>query len=160
MLRFVGGSTPCGVMNTDLLGEIEEFLTGTRHAAVGSRRLATVLFTDIVGSTEAVRGLGDQAWRDRLTAMTSSPRDRYPASGRLVKTTGDGVLATFDGPAAAIHCAQAIGDAVSQIGFGIRCGIHVGEVEQRVRMTSQVSRVHTAQRICSAAQRADILSPV
>lgn len=141
----------------DLAGEIEEFLTGTRHAALGNRRLVTVLFTDIVGSTEAVQGLGDQAWRDRLDRhdlLTERQLSRF--GGRLVKTTGDGVLATFDGPAAAIRCARAIADAVSQIGVSIRCGIHVGEVEQRDDDIAGIA-VHTAQRICSAAQQGEIL---
>jgi len=143
--------------DTDLVGEIEEFLTGTRHAALGNRRLATVLFTDIVGSTEAVRILGDQAWRDRLDRhdlLTERQLSRF--GGRLVKTTGDGVLATFDGPAAAIRCAQAIADALSQIGVDIRCGIHVGEVEQRDDDIAGIA-VHTAQRICSAAQPGEVL---
>jgi class 3 adenylate cyclase len=143
--------------DTDLVGDIEEFLTGTRHAALGNRRLATVLFTDIVGSTEAALGLGDQAWRDRLDRHDLlTERQLLRFSGRLVKTTGDGVLATFDGPAAAIRCAQAIADAVSQIGFGIRCGIHVGEVEQRDDDIAGIA-VHTAQRICSAAEPGEIL---
>ena len=143
--------------DTDLVGDIEEFLTGTRHAALGNRRLATVLFTDIVGSTEAARGLGDQAWRDRLDRhdlLTERQLSRF--GGRLVKTTGDGVLATFDGPAAAIRCAQAIADAVSQIGIDIRCGIHVGEVEQRDDDIAGIA-VHTAQRICSTARPGEIL---
>jgi class 3 adenylate cyclase len=122
-----------------------------------NRRLATVLFTDIVGSTEAALGLGDQAWRDRLDRHDLlTERQLLRFSGRLVKTTGDGVLATFDGPAAAIRCAQAIADAVSQIGFGIRCGIHVGEVEQRDDDIAGIA-VHTAQRICSAAEPGEIL---
>lgn len=143
--------------DTDLVGDVEEFLTGTRHAGPGNRRLATVLFTDIVGSTETARLLGDQAWRDRLDRhdlLTERQLARF--GGRLVKTTGDGVLATFDGPAAAIRCAQAIADAVSQIGVGIRGGIHIGEIEQRGDDIAGIA-VHTAQRICSAAQPGEIL---
>ena len=138
--------------DTDLVGDIEEFLIGTRHAALGNRRLATVLFTDIVGSTESVRILGDQAWRDRLDRhdlLTERQLSRF--GGRLVKTTGDGVLATFDGPAAAIRCAQAIADVVSQIGVDLRCGIHIGEIEQRDDDIAGIA-VHATQRICSAAQ--------
>jgi len=143
--------------DTDLVGDIEEFLIGTRRASLANRRLATVLFTDIVGSTEAARILGDQAWRDRLDRhdlLTERQLSRF--GGRLVKTTGDGVLATFDGPAAAIRCAQAIADAVSQIGVAIRCGIHIGEIEQRDDDIAGIA-VHIGQRICSAAQPGEIL---
>src|ERR1700683_4196839 len=141
--------------DTGTVGEIEEFLTGTRHAPTGKRRLATVLFTDIVQSTEAVRSLGDQAWRDRLDRhdlLTERQVSRF--GGRLVKATGDGVLATFDGPAAAIFCAKA--DGVAQIDVSIRCGVHIGEIEQRGEDVAGIA-VHTAARICSAAQPAEIL---
>jgi class 3 adenylate cyclase len=143
--------------DTDVVGEIEEFLTGTRRAPTGNRRLATVLFTDIVESTEAVRTLGDQAWRDRLDRhdlLAGRQISRF--GGQLVKSTGDGVLATFDGPAAAIRCAKAIADGVAQIGVSIRCGIHVGEVEQRDEDIAGIA-VHTAQRICSAAEPGETL---
>ena len=143
--------------DTGTVGEIEEFLTGTRHAPTGKRRLATVLFTDIVQSTEAVRSLGDQAWRDRLDRhdlLTERQVSRF--GGRLVKATGDGVLATFDGPAAAIFCAKAIADGVAQIDVSIRCGVHIGEIEQRGEDIAGIA-VHTAARICSAAQPAEIL---
>ena len=143
--------------DTDTVGEIEEFLTGTRHAPMSNRRLATVLFTDIVQSTDAVRSLGDQTWRDRLDRhdlLTKRQISRF--GGRHVKSTGDGALATFDGPAAAIRCAQAITDAVTQIGVSIRCGIHVGEIEQRDDDIAGIA-VHTAQRVCSAAQPGETL---
>jgi class 3 adenylate cyclase len=143
--------------DTDTVGDIEEFLTGTRHAPTGNRRLATVLFTDIVESTQAVRSLGDQAWRDRLDRHDLlTVRQILRFGGRLVKSTGDGVLATFDGPAAAIRCAQAIADAVAQIGVSIRSGIHVGEIEQRDDDIAGIA-VHTAQRICDAAQPGETL---
>jgi class 3 adenylate cyclase len=143
--------------DTDTAGEIEEFLTGVRHAPTGNRRLATVLFTDIVQSTEAVRSLGDQAWRDRLDrhdVLADRQISRY--GGKLVKSIGDGVLATFDGPAAAIRCAAAMADGVAQIGVSIRCGVHVGEVEQRDEDIAGIA-VHIAARICSAAQASEIL---
>jgi len=141
----------------DTVGEVEEFLTGARHAPAGSRRLATVLFTDIVESTDAVQRLGDHLWRDRLDRhdlLTERQISRF--GGRLVKSTGDGVLATFDGPAAAIRSAKAIADGVAQIGVSIRCGVHVGEVEQRDEDIAGIA-VHTAARICSAAQPNEIL---
>ncbi len=143
--------------DTDTVGEIEEFLTGTRHLPTGNRRLATVLFTDIVQSTEAVRSLGDQAWRDRLDRhdlLAERQISRY--GGRLVKATGDGVLAMFDGPAAAIRCAKAIADGVAQIGVSVRAGVHVGEIEQRGEDIAGIA-VHTAARICSAADAAETL---
>ncbi len=141
----------------DTVGEIEEFLIGTRRAPTGNRRLATVLFTDIVQSTQAVRSLGDQAWRDRLDRHDRlTMRQILRFGGRLVKSTGDGVLATFDGPAAAIRCAQAIADAVAQIGVSIRSGIHVGEIEQRDNDIAGIA-VHMAQRIYNAAQPGETL---
>ncbi|HUE07220.1 MAG TPA: adenylate/guanylate cyclase domain-containing protein [Acidimicrobiales bacterium] len=143
--------------DTDTVGEIEEFLTGTRHVPTGNRRLATVLFTDIVQSTEAVRSLGDQAWRDRLDRhdlLAERQISRY--GGRLVKSMGDGLLAVFDGPAAAIRCAKAIADGVAQIGVSVRAGVHVGEIEQRGEDIAGIA-VHTAARICSAAQAGETL---
>lgn len=143
--------------DTDIVGEVEEFLTGTRHAPKGNRRLATVLFTDIVQSTEAVGSLGDQAWRDRLDRHdVLADRQIARHGGKLVKSIGDGVLATFDGPAAAIRCAEAMGDGVTQIGVAIRAGVHVGEVEQREEDIAGIA-VHIAARICSAAGAREIL---
>lgn len=143
--------------DTGTVGEIEEFLTGTRHAPTGKRRLATVLFTDIVQSTEAVRSLGDQVWRDRLDRhdlLTERQISRF--DGKLVKSTGDGVLATFDGPAAAILCAKAVADGVAQIDVSIRSGVHIGEIEQRGDDIAGIA-VHTAARICSAAESGETL---
>jgi len=143
--------------DSDMVGEIEEFLTGTRHAPAGNRRLATVLFTDIVQSTEAVRRLGDEAWRGRLDrhdVLADRQISRY--GGRLVKTMGDGVLATFDGPAAAIRCAGAMEDGVTQIGVSIRCGVHVGEIEQRGEDVAGIA-VHIASRICNVARARETL---
>jgi class 3 adenylate cyclase len=143
--------------DTDIVGEIEEFLTGTRHAPTGNRRLATVLFTDIVQSTEAVQNLGDQTWRDRLDrhdVLADRQISRY--GGTLVKTIGDGVLATFGGPAAAIRSAEAMADGVTQIGVSIRCGVHVGEIEERGEDIAGIA-VHIASRICGAAQANEIL---
>jgi pimeloyl-ACP methyl ester carboxylesterase len=113
-----------------VVGEIEEVVTGTRHAPVATRRLATVLFTDIVSSTETAAGLGDAAWREvliRHDAMIRRALDRF--GGRAVKTTGDGFLALFDGPSAAIKCGEAIKGGASGFGIRIRAGIHAGEVE-------------------------------
>ncbi len=114
----------------ELLDEVEEFLTGSRHAHEPDRALATVLFTDIVGSTEAAARLGDRRWRELLERHDAIVRRQLARHrGREVKTMGDGFLATFDGPARAIHCAGAIGEAVHEIELEVRAGIHTGEVE-------------------------------
>ena len=113
-----------------LLDEIEEFLVGSRRAHEPERALATVLFTDIVGSTETAAGLGDRRWRDLLEHHDRIVRRQLSVHrGREVKTTGDGFLATFDGPARAIRCAVAVRDELAAIDVRIRTGIHTGEVE-------------------------------
>ncbi len=113
-----------------VLGEIEELLTGTRHGREPDRVLATVLFTDIVGSTERAAELGDSQWRsllERHDLVVRREVDRH--RGRYVKSTGDGALATFDGPARAVRAAASIADAVARLGLEIRAGLHTGEVE-------------------------------
>jgi class 3 adenylate cyclase len=111
------------------LGEVEEFLTGTRHAAEPKRMLATVLFTDIVDSTKTASEIGDQRWRETLEGHQRAVRDALSSfDGREVKSTGDGFLATFDGPGRAIHCAQTILSSDPQ-DILVRAGLHTGEVE-------------------------------
>jgi class 3 adenylate cyclase len=113
-----------------LLDEVEEFLVGSRSGGEAERALATILFTDIVGSTETAARLGDRRWRDLLESHDATVRRELAAHrGREVKTMGDGFLAVFDGPARAIRCAVAIRDSLRQIGIGVRAGIHTGEVE-------------------------------
>jgi len=113
-----------------LVGEIEEFITGVRHGSERDRVLATVLFTDIVGSTERAATLGDRAWRTVLdTHHGIVRRELERHRGREVRTVGDGFLATFDGPARAIRCACAIRDGVRLLGMEIRAGLHTGECE-------------------------------
>ncbi|MBS1887978.1 MAG: adenylate/guanylate cyclase domain-containing protein [Actinobacteria bacterium] len=114
----------------ELLDEVEEFLLGSRRAREPERALATVLFTDIVGSTELAAELGDRRWRDLLERHDALVRRQLDLHrGREVKTTGDGFLATFDGPTRAIRCACAIREELSGIGIEVRAGIHTGEVE-------------------------------
>src|SRR5206468_4216278 len=111
-----------------LIAEIEEFLTGVRPAPEYDRILATVLFTDIVGSTELAERLGDRRWAELLGAHHLVVREQLERfRGREVDTAGDGFLATFDGPARAIRCACAIRDAVGALGIRIRAGLHTGE---------------------------------
>jgi class 3 adenylate cyclase len=114
----------------ETVAEIREFLTGRREAGSPDRVLATVLFTDLVGSTEQAAELGDRRWRDLLEQHHASVRRELGRfDGREVDTAGDGFFATFDGPARAIRCAQAIVDAVRPLGLDVRAGLHTGEVE-------------------------------
>jgi hypothetical protein len=111
---------------------VEEFVTGVPPATVPDRLLVTVLFTDIVGSTERAAAAGDGEWRRLLDRHDETVRrylGRY--QGREIKATGDGFLAVFDGPARAVRCAQAIVDAVVALGLHVRAGVHTGEVERR-----------------------------
>ena len=113
----------------ETLAEIREFLTGQREAATPDRILATVLFTDVVGSTERAAELGDRRWRDLLEQHHASIRRELARfNGREVDTAGDGFFATFDGPARGIRCAQAIVGAVKPLGLDVRAGRHPGEV--------------------------------
>ena len=113
-----------------ILGEVEEFLTGTRAAEIVDRILATVMFTDIVDSTRKAAALGDRRWRDLLGRHdTLMRRELERHRGRAVKTLGDGFLATFDGPARAIRCACSARDALRGLGVEVRAGLHTGECE-------------------------------
>jgi class 3 adenylate cyclase len=112
------------------VAEIREFLTGKREGTTSDRVLATVLFTDLVGSTERAVELGDQRWRALLEQHhTAVRRELARFDGNEVDTAGDGFFATFDGPARAIRCAQAVVDSVRSLGLDVRAGLHTGEVE-------------------------------
>jgi class 3 adenylate cyclase len=140
-----------------MLGEIEEFLTGARPTPESDRVLATVLFTDIVGSTERAAALGDAGWRDLLGAHHEVVRrelQRY--RGREIGTTGDGFLATFDGPARAVRCASAIGQGIRRLGIDVRAGLHTGEVEYVGENVAGVA-VHTAARVAALAGPGEVL---
>ncbi len=140
-----------------VLDEIESFLTGSRRAPATNRVLSTVLFTDIVGSTELATALGDDAWTTALGAHNRAvERHVAAARGTVVKFTGDGSLVTFDGPARAIHCACAIRDAVADLGLSIRAGLHTGEVEMVDGDVHGIA-VHIAARIMPLAEPNEVL---
>lgn len=140
-----------------VLDEIESFVTGSRAATPTNRVLSTVLFTDIVGSTERAEVLGDEAWTAVLDAHNEVvERHVAGARGEVIKFTGDGALATFDGPARAIKCACGIRDAVQDLGFDIRAGLHTGEVEMIGRDVRGIA-VHIAARIMALAGPGEVL---
>ena len=140
-----------------LVGEVEEFLTGTRHEREPDRMLATVLFTDICDSTKHAAEMGDRGWRfllERHDALFRQALDRH--RGREVKRTGDGFLATFDGPARAIRCAASIAEAMASLGLQIRAGLHTGELEVMDGDLGGMA-VHIASRVLGAAGPNEVL---
>ncbi len=140
-----------------MLGEVEEFLTGVRSVPEIDRVLATVLFTDIVGSTRRAVALGDRAWRQLLDAHHEiARRELARFRGREIKFIGDGLLATFDGPARAIRCACAITEAVRRLGLEIRAGLHTGEIEL-VRDDIRGIAVHIGARVTGEAGAGEVL---
>jgi class 3 adenylate cyclase len=148
---------PWADSGSEILDEIREFLTGVREAPEPDRVLATVLFTDIVGSTEWATELGDRRWRELLEAHHSAVRrelERF--RGREVDTAGDGFLASFDGPARAIRCANASIDAVRGLGLEIRAGVHTGECEIVDEKLAGVA-VHIGARVAGRAGAGEIL---
>jgi class 3 adenylate cyclase len=147
--------TPHGY--TRVVDEIAEFLTGRRPEVEIDRVLTTVLFTDIVGSTPLAASLGDQRWRTLLDAHDHLVRDQLRRfRGREINTTGDGFLASFDGPARAIHCAKAVAGAARQLGLEVRSGLHTGECEVRDHDLSGLT-VHIAARVGALANPGEVL---
>ena len=139
-----------------VLHPIEEFLTGTRPTPPGERVLATILFTDIVGSTDRLREIGDAAWSTLLQRHHDAVRRELPRYGGIeVDTAGDGFHARFDGPARAIRCGMAIRDAVRALGIQVRVAVHTGEVELVAEGPRGIA-VHLAARILSLAQAGEI----
>jgi class 3 adenylate cyclase len=141
----------------ELLDAVEEFLTGSQHRPEPNRMLATILFTDIVGSTDSAMRLGDRRWSEILEAhhrVVRQQLDRF--RGREIDTAGDGFLAAFDGPARAVGCACSIREAVRSIGLEIRAGIHTGEVEIANDKIAGIA-VHIGARVGAAAAAGEVL---
>lgn len=140
-----------------LLGEIEEFLTGERREIAPDRVLATVVFTDIVGSTERAAADGDAAWRALLDRHDETASELIATQrGSLIKSTGDGLLATFDGPARGVQAAQALVRAMPGIGLEIRAGVHTGEIELRGDDVGGIG-VHIGARVAALADAGEVL---
>lgn len=142
-----------------LLGDVEEFITGHRESEGNDleRVLATVLFTDIVDSTRSAAEKGDQTWRRLLDNHDELARQMVAKHrGTFVKSTGDGILATFDGPGRAVRCALALGTASKHIGLPLRAGLHTGEIEIRGSDIGGIA-VHTAARVMAQSQANEIL---
>ena len=140
-----------------LADEVEEFLTGVRHVSEPDRVLATIMFTDIVGSTEQAVALGDHRWSDLKQAHHAVVRRelvRY--RGQEIDTAGDGFFATFDGPARAVRCAQAVRDGVRPLGLQIRAGLHTGEVELQDSGVTGIA-VHIGARVMARAEPSEVL---
>ena len=140
-----------------ITGEVEEFVTGQRHEHSPDRVLATVLFTDIVDSTRLAADIGDQRWRELLERhdqLTRSEITRF--QGRVVKHTGDGFLATFDGPTRAVRCATTLAERMPELGIDVRSGLHTGECELRGDDIGGIA-VHIGARIAALAQAGEVL---
>ena len=140
-----------------VLSDIQEFITGERPIDSSDRILATVLFLDIASSTERAAELGDTAWRNVLNSYYAIVRKELARfRGKETNTTGDGFLATFDGPARAVRCALAIAVAVRQLGIEIRAGVHTGECELMGDNVGGIA-VHTGARIMAKAEPGGVL---
>jgi class 3 adenylate cyclase len=141
-----------------ILDAVEEFLTGSRPSHEPDRVLSTVLFTDIVGSTEEAARIGDRRWRELLgkhDAIVRKQLERW--RGHEVKTVGDGFLVTFDGPARAVQCADAIIGAVQDVGVRVRAGVHTGECERIGDDVGGIA-VHIGARVAALAQAGEVLA--
>ena len=148
---------PWGCDSEVITGHIEEFLTGMRHHQVDDRVLATVMFTDIVGATETAARLGDPRWRELLMRHHDTVRGELQRfRGREIDTAGDGFFAAFDGPARAVRCACALGDAVRPLGIELRAGVHTGECEVIGDKYGGIA-VHIGARIAACAAAGEVL---
>jgi class 3 adenylate cyclase len=159
-IEYRGGDHVFWTGDTEtVLGDIEEFITGHRDSTSTDleRVLATVLFTDIVDSTRSAAQMGDQRWRQLLDNHDQLARQMVGKHrGNLVKSTGDGILATFDGPGRAVRCALSLGTAAKQIGLPLRAGLHTGEIELRGRDIGGIA-VHAAARVMAQSGSNEVL---
>jgi len=158
LVELPGADGPLPYQAADVaLDHIEAFLGNLRRPPAPARVLATVLFTDIVGSTEQASRLGDRRWRQLLEVHDELARRVVEEfQGQVVKTTGDGILATFDGPGRGIRCAAALRDELGGIGLQIRAGLHTGEIELRDGDVGGIA-VHLAARVMASAGSGEIL---
>ena len=158
LVELPGGDNLPFVGDTEAVAaEFEEFLTGSVTLPMPDRVLATILFTDIASSTERAAEVGDRRWRELLgrhDALARAQLERY--RGREVKMTGDGLLATFDGPARAVTCATAIGRELRTLGLEVRAAVHTGEVELRDGDIGGIA-VHIAARVMGLARPNEVL---
>ncbi len=158
LATFPGMDSYLGANTPERAALIQEFLTGAPPASASDRVLASVLFTDIVSSTEQLAQLGDQAWRftlDRHDTMLRTNLERF--QGREISSAGDGFFAVFDGPARAVRCAQAIAEGARALGIDVRAGVHVGECEVRGDDLTGIA-VHIGARVCELAQPGEVLT--
>lgn len=141
-----------------IVDEVEEFLTGVRPVVATDRVLATILFTDLVGSTEKASALGDASWSSLLARHHDAVRRQLARfSGDEIDTAGDGFLALFDGPARAVRCGLAVCDAVRELGLEVRAGVHTGEVERPAGDKPRGIAVHVGARVMSLAGPGEVL---
>src|SRR5262249_42192648 len=143
--------------NAEILQHIEQFLSGLRAPIEADRALAAILFTDVVGSTEWAAQVGDREWRNLMASHDALARTMVDQhQGRLIRTTGDGMLATFDGPGRAIRCASAFTAVLQPLGLEVRAGVHTGEIELRGPDIAGIG-IHIGQRVSAVAQPGEVL---
>jgi len=156
-IEFPGDTHQMTGIEEKVVAEIEEFVTGARTQVIPNRVLATILFVDIVDSTGHLSKMGDARWREALERHNDLVRkELHDFQGKEVKTTGDGFLATFDGPTRAIQCARSIRDSVRSFGIEVRAGIHTGECELMDDDVGGIA-VHTASRVAAKAKASEVL---
>jgi class 3 adenylate cyclase len=157
LFEYDGEAFPCLVGVDEYMNAIERFVTGTVHRPAADRVLATVLFTDICGSTKRAAALGDRDWKSLLDRHDEALRDVLARHGGVeVTTTGDGMVSTFDSPARAVRCASDMIEAARTTGLEIRAGMHTGEIERRGQDVAGIA-VHIGARVAALAGAGEVL---
>ena len=157
LFEYEGEHIPTLAGVEESVDAVERFITGAVRSVRSDSVLATVLFTDICGSTERAASVGDREWRNVLDRHDEEARAVLARHGGMeVKTTGDGILATFDSPARAVRCASDMVEAAEATGLSIRAGVHTGEVERRGDDIAGIA-VHIGARVASLAEGGDVL---